>query len=201
MGLFIKPTDSNGLINGELNEMAYKYLLLRYKHAPTADLSRQIIKYCTEEKWRITILEIDENFCIESGGCKKSKIRENSDTHSSLKYFHTNKNVCECQKRSFRNVGRVIGKNGTNLKEIERKTGTIIFFNKLKKCFVLRTLSHQKNKSNARVDHGDIFQAVSLILDGLKIEQKEYSDWEKYYYWWYYFNQTEQTANHRKYIQ
>ncbi|KRH93245.1 splicing branch point binding protein [Pseudoloma neurophilia] len=167
---FTKPEPITNKNDPNLNNQARNFLLTRYKTHPTANLSSQILRYCPEERWRISILEIDENFCMAEDGCTKNE----------------EKTICECQKRSFKNVGRVIGKCGKNLKEIERKSGILIFFNKLKKCFVLRRHSH--NQKNMKTDHGDLFQAVALILDGLKNERTELSDWEKYYYWWYFHN-------------
>lgn len=159
----------------DLNKLAHNILLIRYKNKPTPMLSKQILKYCPEEKWRISILEIDENFCNKGNECKKI----------------TQKNfTCECEKRSFSNVGRVIGKGGKNLKEIENQTNTNIFFDKTKKCFILRKKFIARDRNTSRNITGNLFQAVDLILNGLKNEHQEFTDWEKYYFWWYHFNKS-----------
>lgn len=142
--IFSKPSNEENL---EL--LAYNALLIRYKNNPTSELSKQILKYCPNEKWRITIVEVI---------CDKS----------------TNVNFCSS------NIGKVIGKRGCNLRNIENETNTNIKFIKTTNSFII------KKKRN--VD-GDIWTAVDLIEQGLKQQiEKKYTDWERYYLWWYYFN-------------
>lgn len=69
-------------------------------------------------------------------------------------------------------------KNGNNLREIERVTGTSIKFKK------------EERKFSIFKYNGDLFGACEMIERILSEDEreKEYSDWEKYCYWWYFYN-------------
>ncbi|ELQ76115.1 polyribonucleotide nucleotidyltransferase [Trachipleistophora hominis] len=88
-------------------------------------------------------------------------------------------------------IGKVIGKGGCKLKEIERMSNTHIRLRKNDKVYFNITKEAE----------GDVWMARDMINDVLGDKQREnevreYSDWEKYYYWWYYYN-VENKNKHR----
>lgn len=145
-----------------LHEKAKEILLLRYKDNPTINLSNQIVKHCPEEKWRVTIYEIPAS------------------------------------EYSTKIIGKVIGKKGQNLKDIGQRTNTIIYFDKENKSFVIKTKKNQnkfkygKNLENNGIENhnfqNNLWFAVDLLMENLKDEEGELTDWEKYYAWFYHYN-------------
>lgn len=88
-------------------------------------------------------------------------------------------------------IGKVIGKGGCKLNEIERMSNTRI-----------RLRRDGKVHFNVvREADGDLWMAQDMINCILADEQqeseaREYTDWEKYYYWWYYYNVENKNKHH-----
>lgn len=188
-------------ITQNLRERARKALIAYYDVNPTAKLAARILRTCPEERWRIRKFELSEKclICEDLPNYDRTKIKNLDDfeknQRSRISSEKVSKNLlndiaqkyCTCQV-SFAHVGRVIGKGGANLKEIATQAGVIVYFDSDRRSFVFKQkITKLKNKDGSK-KAGDLFQAVNSVMEALKNEETDFTDWEKYYFWWIYFN-------------